>query len=462
MKKPATLAQAHFEAIDDHLNRELKQARFSIRVAMAWLTHPQLVGALGDAADRGVAVEVVISRSDTNFARAGRIRQFEYLVDSGVVLLVNGPSDGRDANFLHHKFCVIDYETVITGSFNWTNNALSNEENILITRADQRLANQYLQTFEKLLARSSFLPQVLNERRGGLADEEDGFAEIFLWASASVATPGTPITLHWKSAGVTDLALPEFSTASTSNPLPEQGKLAINFPSAEQTITLTGFSEDFGPLSRSIRLRPAYLPTISLFDLSHPLTVGGAIPVRLRWETQQADQVLISPSVSLEELPLTGEVMVSPTESTTYTLTALGLGGQRQQSVSLLVAPVPRIQQMTVPVPASLRIQVELQYSRTPVPSGLDLLSSRMPSFQLASLTTLRSELVPRQPRLSKLAVSLGVGSPANLKLPPRPPALTNSWRRFQANLLNRLEQSFAHDWRLTHLLSTFRNLYGK
>ena len=430
---------------------------------MAWLTHPQLVGALCDAAERGVAVEVLISRSDNNFSRLNLIRQLEFLVDSDVTLLVSGPPDVRDAHFLHHKFCIIDYDTVITGSFNWTKNAGSNEENILVTRADQRLANQYQDTFEKLLAESSFLSQVLSERVGEqVGPDELDFAELFLWASISVAAPGTPVTLHWKSIGVTDLHLQDFPAVSSDKPLPTQGKHELVFPAVEQSITITGFSEVVGTLSRSIRLRPAQLPVIEQFELSHPVTVGGAIPIRLSWKTQQADQVLISPSVGLEEIPLSGEVMVAPTTSTTYTLTAIGLGGQRQKSASLLVAPIPQIRRLDVPVPVGLRLQVDLHYNHTPIPSGLNMHATRMPDLRLPALTTLRSELIPRQPSLAELSASLGMKSPAGLKLPSRPPTLTSSWRRFQADLLSRLAQRFAHDWRFTHLLSTFRNLYGK
>jgi phosphatidylserine/phosphatidylglycerophosphate/cardiolipin synthase-like enzyme len=33
-------------------------------------------------------------------------------------------------NIMHHKFCVIDINTVISGSYNWTNKAQFNDESI--------------------------------------------------------------------------------------------------------------------------------------------------------------------------------------------------------------------------------------------------------------------------------------------------------------------------------------------
>jgi phosphatidylserine/phosphatidylglycerophosphate/cardiolipin synthase-like enzyme len=48
---------------------------------------------------------------------------------------------------MHNKFCVIDYETVITGSYNWTRQAAINEENIVVFK-DKKQADQF---FESLL-----------------------------------------------------------------------------------------------------------------------------------------------------------------------------------------------------------------------------------------------------------------------------------------------------------------------
>lgn len=51
---------------------------------------------------------------------------------------------------MHHKFCVIDKSIVITGSYNWTNQAKKNHENIMITEGDLELANEFLKIFNQL------------------------------------------------------------------------------------------------------------------------------------------------------------------------------------------------------------------------------------------------------------------------------------------------------------------------
>ena len=51
---------------------------------------------------------------------------------------------------MHHKFVLIDGTILINGSFNWTRQAISgNQENLLITN-NEKLVNCYLKEFEKL------------------------------------------------------------------------------------------------------------------------------------------------------------------------------------------------------------------------------------------------------------------------------------------------------------------------
>ena len=56
-----------------------------------------------------------------NFHRLGNF--------GGQVILLAG---SRDEPTMHHKFCVIDGATVITGSYNWSHKARSNDENITV------------------------------------------------------------------------------------------------------------------------------------------------------------------------------------------------------------------------------------------------------------------------------------------------------------------------------------------
>ena len=52
---------------------------------------------------------------------------------------------------MHQKFCIIDDEIVITGSFNWTNRAEKrNDEDILVHKNDNKIAANYVGRFDEL------------------------------------------------------------------------------------------------------------------------------------------------------------------------------------------------------------------------------------------------------------------------------------------------------------------------
>ena len=63
----------------------------------------------------------------------------------------NAGGDGCDY-LMHHKFAIVDGTTLITGSFNWTMQALmGNKENVIIT-SDTLLVQPFYTEFEKLWA----------------------------------------------------------------------------------------------------------------------------------------------------------------------------------------------------------------------------------------------------------------------------------------------------------------------
>ncbi len=71
-----------------------------------------------------------------------------------------GAAMRRDGNryILHHKVFIIDADTVITGSFNFSNSAAkSNDENIVIIR-DAAIASLYLEEWQRLWHSAEELP----------------------------------------------------------------------------------------------------------------------------------------------------------------------------------------------------------------------------------------------------------------------------------------------------------------
>ncbi len=139
--------EAHFSEIRETIAGEIDKARRSIVAAVAWITEPMLFDPLVAAARRGVSVQVALLQDGIN--RQSPI-SFEHLTAAGGRICWI-PETGRRAGSLHHKFCVIDREVVITGSFNWTRRASKADENIVVVRGDEALTAGFEEAFQTLL-----------------------------------------------------------------------------------------------------------------------------------------------------------------------------------------------------------------------------------------------------------------------------------------------------------------------
>ena len=133
-----------FGNIRNELLERLKAASFDVYIAVAWITDKKYEEILLDLINRGIAVTIITVNDETNLT--GDIN-WKLLVDKGAQVYWDNH---------HHKFCVIDRKTVLTGSFNWTYMASKriNRENLLIIEDEAELIEQYAKEFMKLKASS--------------------------------------------------------------------------------------------------------------------------------------------------------------------------------------------------------------------------------------------------------------------------------------------------------------------
>jgi phosphatidylserine/phosphatidylglycerophosphate/cardiolipin synthase-like enzyme len=110
---------------------EIAGAQRSILVQAYGFTSVPILAALKAAHARGVDVEVIVDKTSARPSKSGsRYSAATYLTNAGVPVWV----DTRVA-IAHNKVMVLDGETVITGSFNFTAVAQShNAENLLVIR----------------------------------------------------------------------------------------------------------------------------------------------------------------------------------------------------------------------------------------------------------------------------------------------------------------------------------------
>ena len=114
--------------------RELNAARKTILVQAYSFTSAPIAAALVAASRRGVRVEAILDKSN----KTGKYSEADFLLNARIPTYI----DDKHA-IAHNKVMIIDGETVITGSFNFTKAAEeSNAENLLILRSP-KLAAQY-------------------------------------------------------------------------------------------------------------------------------------------------------------------------------------------------------------------------------------------------------------------------------------------------------------------------------
>lgn len=139
--------QAYFTNIRSHIAGELKKATTSIYAAVAWLTDQKLFSILCDKAKDGLDVQLLIADDESNITQTYGVNYRQLELSGGKVYLIDEYATGK---LMHNKFCVIDSNTTITGSYNWSSKAQSNYENITITWDSADLATSFLDEFRRI------------------------------------------------------------------------------------------------------------------------------------------------------------------------------------------------------------------------------------------------------------------------------------------------------------------------
>jgi len=138
---------ARNESVADAIMNLLHEATGSIDAALYRFNHPGLARALEEVAERGVNVRLLV---DGNKYKESRTTQ-ELLDGDHIPFRLAFGRQGRGSK-MHHKFVIIDHQTVLTGSYNWTHESEEeNQESVLILR-DKSAVEAYAGEFEALWA----------------------------------------------------------------------------------------------------------------------------------------------------------------------------------------------------------------------------------------------------------------------------------------------------------------------
>lgn len=134
--------EVHFEDIQQQIIEQIRLAKFSIWVAVAWFTDKTLMRELYDKKQSGVNVRLVVLDDEIN--KQNGFEYEKYFETKRV------PKSGIYQNIMHHKFCIIDLRTIVHGSYNWTTKAKWNRETVSVENS-RELAEKYANEFVQLI-----------------------------------------------------------------------------------------------------------------------------------------------------------------------------------------------------------------------------------------------------------------------------------------------------------------------
>ena len=126
---------------DGMISEKIMESRDSIYIQAYHLTNQKIINSLLLAEGRGVDISVILDKT--------AIHESGKLMDGGIPVYID-----YKPRIAHNKVMIIDGESVVTGSFNFTQSAQTrNAENVIIIK-DKDLAKAYKYNFESRLIKS--------------------------------------------------------------------------------------------------------------------------------------------------------------------------------------------------------------------------------------------------------------------------------------------------------------------
>ncbi|HEY6343162.1 MAG TPA: OmpA family protein [Bryobacteraceae bacterium] len=168
---------------------------------------------------------------------------------------------------------------------------------------------------------------------------------VFFNANPSAIAPGQSSTLSWQVQNATSVTL---SGVGTVQPV---GSVAVS-PTMTTTYTLTASNASGSTSANAVVV--VNTPAVQLLNCyATPTNISQGESATLNWTTSNATKVTITPSVGT--VPLSGNIAVTPTSTTNYTITATGASGTTTScsvAVTVTAGVVPRIIQFSATPPS--------------------------------------------------------------------------------------------------------------
>lgn len=128
-----------FDEIKDTIIQGIRSSKYIIWIAVAWFTDKEIFDELLLRKNAGIDVRIITSNENSNM----------YLMNELVNNFNTVKVPVQGCNRLHNKFCIIDFEFVMHGSYNWSKAARGNNET-LATALDRDLVTKFADEFMNL------------------------------------------------------------------------------------------------------------------------------------------------------------------------------------------------------------------------------------------------------------------------------------------------------------------------
>ena len=263
--------------LDERLVGLIDGARRSVEIAAYDFGLESVAEALVSAKARGVAVRVVTDTDNLDSAAIKRIQA------AGIPLV----GDQR-SGLMHHKFAVIDGETVLTGAWNFAErDSFRHNNNATIFRSPE-LARNFTNEFEKMFSGRRFGPTKPADVPHPLVERDDTRVRTF-FASEQEVPPQILMRVREARSSIAFMAF-SFTLDEIGTALDEQARAGVGVWGVfETTGSETRFSE-FGRL-RGVRNRTAGPPFPGCVE--GPAAVQDANPFLMHHKVFVIDEVTV-------------------------------------------------------------------------------------------------------------------------------------------------------------------------
>lgn len=138
--------------IENKIIKELSLAKKEVNIAVAWITSKDLISKLEELNKNNIVLNIIVTRDREKENKRYYIESLTRLekISNEFNVIDLNIKNPKYTNYMHNKYCIIDNNKVIDGSYNWSKNAMYNEEHIIVVESEV-VAKLYKDNFDRLM-----------------------------------------------------------------------------------------------------------------------------------------------------------------------------------------------------------------------------------------------------------------------------------------------------------------------